>query len=135
MLGSALTLLLSLVGFATHFYLSARQREMLYGVMRAMGMSSRQLYGSLVLEQAILILAGLVLGTGLGALLNQITLPRLPVSLSETPPVPSFAPHEDWLAVGSLYLVLCVAFLIMLGIVTFFLWRARIDRIMRIGQE
>ena len=88
-----------------------------------------------MLEQAILILAGLVLGTGLGALLNQITLPRLPVSLSEQPPVPPFVPREDWLAVGSLYLVLGVAFLLMLGVITFLLWRARIDRIMRIGQE
>jgi len=57
--GSALTTLLSLVGFATHFYLSVRQRETLYGVMRAMGLSSRQLYGSIVLEQAVLILTGL----------------------------------------------------------------------------
>jgi len=135
LLGSALTLLLSLVGFATHFYLSARQREMLYGVMRAMGMSSRQLYGSLVFEQAILILAGLVLGTGLGTLLNQIALPRLPVSLSDRPPIPPFVPRENWLAVGGLYLGLGVAFLFMLGIVTVLLWRARIDRIMRIGQE
>ncbi|MDY7076285.1 MAG: FtsX-like permease family protein, partial [Chloroflexota bacterium] len=81
--GSALTTLLSLVGFATHFYLSVRQRETLYGVMRAMGLSPRQLYGSLVLEQAVLILTGLALGTGLGVLLNQITLPRLPVSLAD----------------------------------------------------
>ena len=135
LLGSALTLLLSLVGFATHFYLTARQREMLYGVMRAMGMSSRQLYGSLVLEQAVLILAGLVLGTGLGTLLNEITLPRLPVSLAEQPPIPPFVPREDWLAVGWLYLGLGVAFLLMLGIVTTLLWRARIDRTLRIGQE
>jgi ABC-type antimicrobial peptide transport system permease subunit len=135
LLGSALTLLLSLVGFATHFYLTARQREMLYGIMRSMGMSLRQLYGSLVLEQAVLILAGLVLGTGLGALLNEITLPRLPVSLAEQPPIPPFVPREDWLAVGWLYLGLGVAFLLMLGIVTALLWRARIDRMMRIGQE
>lgn len=135
LLGSALTLLLSLVGFATHFYLSAREREMFYGVMRAMGMSSRQLYGSLVFEQAVLILAGLVLGTGLGGLLNQITMPRLPVSLADQPPIPPFVPREDWLAVGGLYLGLGVAFLCMLGIVTALLWRARIDRIMRIGQE
>jgi hypothetical protein len=135
LLGSALTILLSLVGFATHFYLSARQREMLYGVMRAMGMSSRQLYGSLVSEQVILILAGLALGTGRGVLLNQITLPRLPVSLGDQPPIPPFVPREDWLAVGWLYLGLGAAFLLMLGIVTALLWRARIDRIMRIGQE
>jgi putative ABC transport system permease protein len=126
---------LSLVGFATHFYLSVRQREMLYGVMRALGLSSHQLYGSIVLEQAVLILAGLTLGTGLGVLLNQITLPRLPVSLADQPPVPPFAPRADWLAVGSLYLLLALAFLVILGIVTALLWRARIHRILRIGQE
>lgn len=135
LLGSALTLVLSLVGFATHFYLTARQREMLYGVMRAMGLSSRQLYGSLVLEQAVLILAGLILGTGLGTLLNEITLPRLPVQLADRPPIPPFVPREDWLGIGGLYLGLGVAFLCMLGIVTVLLRSARIDRIMRIGQE
>jgi putative ABC transport system permease protein len=133
--GSALTTLLSLVGFATHFYLTVRQREMLYGVMRALGMSARQLYGSIVLEQAVLILAGLALGTGLGVLLNQITLPRLPVSLADRPPVPPFVPQEDWLAVGSLYLFLTVAFLVILGVVTALLWRARVHHILRIGQE
>jgi ABC-type antimicrobial peptide transport system permease subunit len=133
--GSALTTLLSLVGFATHFYLSVRQRERLYGVMRAMGMSARQLYGSIVLEQAVLILVGLALGTGLGVLLNQITLPRLPVSLADRPPIPPFVPRADWVAVGSLYLFLGVAFLTILGIVTALLWRARLHRVLRVGQE
>jgi len=40
--GAALMILLSLVGFAAHFYLSIRQQEMLYGVMRALGLSPRQ---------------------------------------------------------------------------------------------
>jgi putative ABC transport system permease protein len=133
--GVALTILLSLVGFATHFYMSIRQRETLYGVMRAMGMSPRQLYGWIVFEQAVLILAGLALGTILGVLLNQITLPRLPVSLADQPPVPPFVPRTDWLAVGWLYLSLAVAFLIILAVVTALLWRARIHRILRIGQE
>jgi ABC-type antimicrobial peptide transport system permease subunit len=132
---SALMVILSLVGFATHFYLSVRQREMLYGVLRAMGMSARELYGSIVIEQAVLILTGLALGTGLGVLLNQITLPRLPVSLGDRQPVPPFVPREDWLAVGALYLLLAVAFLAILGIVTALLRRARIHRILRIGQE
>jgi putative ABC transport system permease protein len=133
--GYTLTTLLSLVGFATHFYVTVRQREVIYGVMRAMGLSPRQLYGSMVFEQAILILAGLALGTGLGVLLNQITLSRLPVSLGDRPPVPPFVPHEDWLAVGRVYLILALAFLVSLAIVTGLLWRARVHRVLRIGQE
>jgi ABC-type antimicrobial peptide transport system permease subunit len=133
--GYALTTILALVGFATHFFMTVRQRETLYGIMRALGLSSRQLYGSMALEQAVLILAGLALGTGLGVLLNQITLPRLPVSLGEQPPVPPFVPRSDWLAVAQLYLVLAAAFLVLLGIVTAVLWRLRIHRALRIGQE
>jgi putative ABC transport system permease protein len=126
---------LSLVGFASHFYNTVRQREMIYGVMRAMGLSPRQLYGSMVLEQVILILAGLGLGIGLGVLLNQFTLPRLPVTLGDRPPIPPFIPREDWLAVGRVFIILALAFLIILGIVTALLWRARVHRVLRIGQE
>jgi putative ABC transport system permease protein len=133
--GAALMILLSLVGFAAHFYLSIRQQEMLYGVMRALGLSPRQLYRWIVVEQAVLILAGLVLGTLLGLLLNQVTLPRLPVSLGEQQPIPPFVPRTDWLALGGLYLFLAVALLAMLGGVTVLLRRARIDRVLRIGQE
>ena len=68
-------------------------------------------------------------------MLNQITLPRLPVSLGDRPPIPPFVPRADWLAVGGLVLFLVVAFLIILGVVTALLWRARIHRVMRIGQE
>jgi hypothetical protein len=133
--GYTLTALLSLVGFASHFYNTVRQREMIYGVMRAMGLSPRQLYGSMVLEQVILILAGLGLGIGLGVLLNQFTLPRLPVTLGDRPPIPPFIPREDWLAVGRVFIILALAFLIILGIVTALLWRARVHRVLRIGQE
>ncbi len=133
--GFTLTVLSSLLGFSTHFYLSIRQREILYGIMRALGISARQLYAWIVLEQAILILASLILGTTLGLLLNQITLPRLPVSLGEGQSIPPFVPQTDWLAIGQLYLGLLLAFLIVIAIVTALLWRAHLERILKIGQE
>jgi hypothetical protein len=70
-------------------------------------------------------------------LLNQVTLPRLPVSLGAAgqQPIPPFVPRTDWLALGGLYLLLALALLAMLGLVTALLRRARIDRILRIGQE
>jgi len=133
--GFVLTALLSLLGFSTYFYLSIRQRETLYGIMRALGISGRQLYASIVLEQAILVLASLILGTALGLLLNQITLPRLPVSLGDVQSIPPFIPQTDWSAIGQLYLGLLFAFLIVIAIVTALLWRAHLERILRTGQE
>jgi len=134
-MGYILTVVLSLVGFVTYFYMSARQRGTTYSVLRSMGLSRRQLYGSLVLEQVILISIGLALGTLLGFLLNKMILPGVPVSLGDRPPIPPFIPQENWEAVRRLYIGLTAAFLITLGAATVLLWRSRIHRILRIGQE
>lgn len=133
--GYVITTALSLVGFATHFYLSARQRETVYAVLRSIGMSSRQLYGMLMLEQIVLVLFGLGLGTLLGLVLNQITLPGLPITLGDTLPIPPFIPRSDWLAVGRIYLFLTIGFLTALGLTTWLLWRRKLHRILRIGEE
>jgi len=134
-LGYILTVILSLIGFVTYFYLSARQRETTYSVLRSIGLSHRQLYGSLVLEQIILISIGLALGTLLGFLLNKMILPGVPISLGDQAPIPPFIPQGNWEAVRRMYMILIGAFLMTLGAATLLLWRARIHRVLRIGQE
>jgi hypothetical protein len=133
--GYVLTTTLSLVGFATYFYLSARQRESLYSVLRSIGLSPGQLYGALVLEQIVLILAGLTIGTVLGVLLNQLTLPGLPITFGDRPPTPPFIARNDWLAVGRIYLTLAIAFLVCLGVATALLMRTNLHRALRVGEE
>lgn len=133
--GYVLTSMLSIVGFATYFYLSARRREMTYGVLRTMGLSPWQLYASLLIEQVVLVSSGLTLGTLLGAILNSLVLPRLPITLGKLPPVPPFRPYADWTAVLHICLVLCGALAICLGVVTLLLLRARLHRVLRIGEE
>jgi ABC-type antimicrobial peptide transport system permease subunit len=133
--GYALTALLSLVGFATYFYFSARQRESLYGVLRSIGLSPRQLYGALVLEQVVLIVAGVTIGTLLGLLLNRITLPGLPITFGDRPPTPPFIARNDWAAVARIYLTLTIAFLLCLGAATALLWRTKLHRVLRVGEE
>jgi hypothetical protein len=44
-------------------------------------------------------------------------------------------PRADWLALAGLYLLLTVALTLTLGVVTALLLRARLHRILRIGQE
>ncbi|MCC6604279.1 MAG: ABC transporter permease [Anaerolineae bacterium] len=133
--GYLLTTALSLVGFATHFYLSAKQKEAIYGVLRSMGMSPGQLYAVLVLEQVVLILFGLAIGTALGVVLNQITLPGLPITFGDRPPTPPFIARNDWTAVLQIYVTLAVAFFISLGIATLLLWRTKLHQVLRVGEE
>lgn len=133
--GYVLTTILSLIGFATYFYMSARRRESTHGVLRSIGMSPRQLYGMLAWEQIVLILFGLALGTILGVVLNRIVLPGLPITLGDQTPIPPFMPQNDWWAVGRIYLLLMLAFLATLGLATWLLYRAQLHRVLRIGEE
>ena len=134
-LGYSLTLLLSLVGFATYMFLSARQRASVYGILRSLGLSTFQLYASLVLEQLILILSGLGLGIGLGILINKMVLPGLPISFADVPPIPPFIPQEDWNSVIRLVLIMLGGFLFTLAIGTILLWRLKLHQVLRVGEE
>lgn len=134
-LAYSLTLLLSLVGFATLLYLSARKRISYYGILRSLGLSTTQLYGSLVLEQLILFISGLSLGIILGSLLNKIVLPGLPISYADMPAIPPFLPQEDWYSVIRFVLVILGGFLITLAFATFMLWRIKLHQTLRIGEE
>jgi hypothetical protein len=133
--GYVLTTILSLAGFGTHFYMSTRQHGRTYAVLRALGLSARQLYGMLVFEQTLLIFSGLGLGTVLGLLLNRLTLPGLPLSLGGRPPVPPFLAQTDWRAVAGVYLTLALAFVASLALATGMLWQARLHQLLRVDEE
>lgn len=132
---SIVTTGLSLVGFGVYAYMNARRRRPIYGVLRALGLSRRQLYATLLWEQMALILSGLTLGTILGLLLNRLALPGLPITLGGRPPVPPFLLQTDWIGAAQIYLVLAAAFLVLLGVTVFMLWRSQLHRELRVGEE
>jgi len=134
-LGYSITLFLGLVGFGTFFYLSTRKRSSSYGVLRSLGLSTHQLYTSLVLEQLVIILSGLGLGIVLGNLLNRIILPGLPISFADVPAVPPFIPHTDWISILNLILVLLFGFLTTLAMGTYMLWRQKLHQVLRVEEE
>jgi hypothetical protein len=93
------------------------------------------LYGSLVLEQLILILSGLGLGIILGSLINKLVLPGLPISFADIPPIPPFVPHEDWTSVFRLIWFMLGGFLFTLALGTLLLWRLKLHQVLRVGEE
>jgi putative ABC transport system permease protein len=135
LLSFLVTAVLSLVGFGTHFYLSTRRRQGSFVVLRALGVSSGQLYSSLLLEQALLVVSGLTLGTLLGLLLLRLTLPGLSLQLGGEPSVPPLVARAGWTTVTRIYLLLGASFVAAMGLATGLLWRARLHRALRIEQE
>jgi ABC-type antimicrobial peptide transport system permease subunit len=76
-IGTITSLLLVLVGDLLASWLSARTRVTNFAVLRALGTSPQQVSGVLMWEQAIIYLAGLLLGVIFGLLLATTVIPSL----------------------------------------------------------
>lgn len=70
-------LLLCGVGYLIYFILSIRSRELLFGVLRAMGMKKGEINRMLVLEQIFCGLYSILMGTGIGLAGSRMFVPMI----------------------------------------------------------
>ncbi len=134
-LGFVAAAVLTGVGFAVNAAVSARERLAEFALLRAAGLSNRQLLGWLSLENAVLVGFGLVAGTALGALLVWFVLPLTTLTQDATTAVPDVLVVYPWRTifwfeagvVGAL-----VAAVATLGVV---LKRSGLEAILRAGGE
>ncbi|MDE7224743.1 MAG: FtsX-like permease family protein [Acetatifactor sp.] len=70
-------LLLCGVGYLIYFILAIRSRELLFGVLRAMGMKKGEISRMLVLEQIFCGLYSILMGTGIGLVGSQMFVPMI----------------------------------------------------------
>ncbi|VAW30896.1 hypothetical protein MNBD_CHLOROFLEXI01-1998, partial [hydrothermal vent metagenome] len=118
-----------------HFF-AAQQRLYEFSLLRATGMSTKQLLGLLTLEGMVMMLLGLLAGSGIGAGLAIIMRPFLSRVLETA--VGGDAIHQiiiNWPQIFALYGLLIGFYGLALLLLLFFLLRAGIHRALRIGEE
>jgi predicted lysophospholipase L1 biosynthesis ABC-type transport system permease subunit len=88
-LGAVAALVFAAVGFLVNASVGTAERRGELAVLRAVGVSGRQLVGWLVVESAVVLAVGLVAGSVLGLVLAEVVLPFASLTASGAPPVPS----------------------------------------------
>ena len=129
----AAVLLLSIVGYLIHTYISFRNRELEFALLRTMGLSLKQLMGLVWLEHAIIIFAGMALGAWMGGRLGTTIMPFLGNAEDGTKVLPPFVLEVDWLALGITYGVILFLFTCTIAAVIWFAQRIPLQRILRLG--
>ncbi len=127
--------LLSVIGFVVLFYLIAQRRSFEFGVLRAMGLSLRQLAVSLSWEQVTLLLSAVVLGIGLGVALAYSVLPALATDDTGKPLLPPFVTHMDLQSVIQLGIFLIACMLAALAATIVIFRRLQLHEVLRLGEE
>ena len=130
----AAVLILSGLGFLVHAYVSFRSREMEFALMRTIGFSTRQLTTLIWLEQALIIIAGLALGTWMGGRIGAIIMPFLGNDDQGSQVLPPFILEVNWTTLFITYAIMAVAFTLIITGMIWFVRRISLQRILRLGE-
>jgi ABC-type antimicrobial peptide transport system permease subunit len=134
-IGFVAAALFAAVGFGVSAVVSARERLVEFSLLRAIGLSPRQLGRWLLAEQGLLVLVSLVLGTLLGLVLTTVLLPQVSLTQGGGRPVPEVVVQIPWLVIAALQLSLVVFLLIVVLVLTLLLRRVGLGRMVRLGED
>lgn len=125
---------LTVLGFLVYAVVSFRRRFIQLGMLRAVGLSVGQMAAYLAGEQAVLILTGIGLGTGLGVWASRLFIPFLQVGSGRTALIPPFVVQVAWEQLGTIYALFGLMFLVAVTILSLLLVRMRIFEAVKLGE-
>jgi len=127
-------LILSCVGFSVHAYVSFRNRQVQFALLRTVGLSSWQMTTVVLVEQVLIIGAGMALGAWMGERLGAIIMPFLATDDRGSQVLPPFALEVNWPVLLITYGVMVLIFAVITAGVILFVRRASVTRTLRIGE-
>jgi putative ABC transport system permease protein len=133
-IGYSAAALLTVLGFFAYALFSFRRRMVALGVLRAVGMSTRQMGVFVGFELAFLILSGLTLGTVMGVSINQLFIPYLQIGDTATSITPPYLIEMAWPAVFQIYILFAVLFVVALLILVILLRRMKVFEAIKLGE-
>ena len=102
--------------------------------MRTVGFSMRQLSTLVLLEQVLVIGAGLALGTWMGGRLGATMMPFLGHDDSGTRVLPPFVVDVNWGTLAIMYVAMGLLFAVIIAGVIILVRRISLQRILRLGE-
>jgi len=134
-LGFLVSVIVSLAGYLLYWFFNLSGRIVQFGVLRAMGLSRRQLTGMLLLEQVFT--GGLAIGLGfvIGKVASRLFLPFLQTAENVASAVPPFRVVFEQQDAIQLYVV--VGFMLLTGAALLYLHirRLRVHQAVKMGEE
>lgn len=132
--GFAGAALLTVIGFALYAFFSFRQRLIELGILRAIGLSARQMIAFLGWELVFLMGIGLGAGTGLGVWMSNFFIPYLQIGSSPEAQTPPFVVQIHWPSVFQIYLLFGALFIFALVVLVVLLMRMKIFQAIKMGE-
>lgn len=126
--------ILTVIGFLLYALFSFRRRFIEFGVLRAVGLSSKQMSAFLGWELALLILMGGALGTFLGGWVSSFFIPFLQIGADEVSRIPPYVVDIAWSAIFRVYALFALLFVVAFVALIAMLRRMKIFEAVKLGE-
>ncbi|GAA1017061.1 hypothetical protein Aple_062500 [Acrocarpospora pleiomorpha] len=134
-LGFAAALVFAVLGFMVNAAVAARERMTEFVLLRALGVSFRQVFGLLAVEQAFIIGLSLLGGTVLAAVVATLVVPHIVLTGQATSVTPGVLLDIPWGATIALLAAVTVVLFAVVGGLARTLRRQGLGRALRIGED
>ncbi|WP_364146238.1 ABC transporter permease [Paenibacillus sp. LPE1-1-1.1] len=134
-LGFVLSILVSFIGFLLYWVLSLRGRTLQNGILRAIGLSLKQLIGMLAVEQLLTSGVAVLIGIAVGNVASRLYVPNFQIAFNPSSLVPPFKVMFDAADLMRIYLLVGFMLVIGLGILAYMLSRLRIHQAIKLGED
>jgi putative ABC transport system permease protein len=134
-LGFLVTVIVSLSGFVLFWFFNLSGRIVQIGVLRAMGLSRKQLTGMLLLEQVFTAGLSIALGIAIGKVTSLLFLPFLQTTENTVNQVPPFRVVFEAIDDIRLYAVVAVMMGIGAALLVTHIRRLRVHQAVKMGEE
>lgn len=134
-LGFVASAAFAVIGFVVSASVSARERITEFALLRALGLSPRQLSGWLSLENGLLVGVSLVGGTMLGLALAWMVLPFVTLTQGAAAVVPGIIVQIPWRTVVMLEIITVATLAFVVAISGMLLRRTGLGSVLRLGED
>ncbi|WP_424767389.1 ABC transporter permease [Paenibacillus sp. sgz302251] len=134
-LGFVLSILVSFIGFLLYWVLSLRGRTLQNGILRAIGLSLKQLIGMLGIEQLLTSGVAVLIGILVGNVASLLYVPNFQIAFNPSSLVPPFKVMFDADDLMRIYVLVGFMLLTGLGILAYMLSRLRIHQAIKLGED
>jgi len=134
-MGFIVTILLCAIGYLIYWILAIRERELMFGVLRACGFHKGELVQMLINEQIFCGLLSVLAGIGIGKLSSKMFVPILQQAYASENQVLPMELITNALDMYRLYGVILATMLLALGVLIMIIFKMNVTKALKLGEE
>ena len=128
-------LFLGIVGYISHAVLMVGERRNQFALLRTMGLTGSQIRLVVWFEHIVVVLIGIVAGFFIGQRTGSLLMPFLDRTETGISVQPPFVLEINWEALGLVYLLMVIVFVICTIVVVKIYNKVAIGQALRIGED